>query len=308
MIHRIGWACVTRGLGLSTNRTFRLSSLSPQRLLDAAERNIREMRAILEWMEPRGFRMLRLGQSLVPFASHPAVLGNPEFDWETPLAPLLAAIGAEYAAKDFRFSMHPGQYAVLNSPREDVRTSAQAELAYSCRVLDLMGLDPSHKVILHGGAAYGEPEASLTRMGDAILALPQHLRRRLVLENDEKTYAFDAIVQLCERTGTPPVFDIFHHRLLPCDDLPALLGRAAALWAHSPEHGRPKVHLSSQMLGARTGKHADTIEDADIMDLCSTLTFDADLMVEAKAKEDAALHVQRVLAGAHCLAGWSHEK
>lgn len=303
MIHRIGWACVTYGLGLSTNRTFRISSLSPQRFFETAERNIAELRAILDWMAPRGFRLFRIGQSFIPFASHPLVAGNPDYDWQTRFESDLAAIGKEYTAKGFRFSMHPGQYAVLNSPKPDVVQSAQAELTYSCNVLQLMGLNAEHKVVLHGGAAYGNPTASLARMQDAILALPEAERARLVLENDEKVYPIADIVALCENVGVPPVFDIFHHSIHPGDgNIDALLRRVQSLWETSPENGRPKVHLSSQMPDARTGKHDVFITPDDIDALCDALPFDADLMVEAKGKEEAASRVAKQLAATGCAA------
>jgi UV DNA damage endonuclease len=58
----------------------------------------------------------------------------------------------------FRFSLHPGQYNVLNSENPEVVQNTRAELLYSCQVLELMGLDSSHKVVLHGGCRCGDIE------------------------------------------------------------------------------------------------------------------------------------------------------
>lgn len=290
MIKRIGFACVMHGRKLSTNHTFRLASLSPDRLTQAVSRNLDDLESMLAWMEPSGLRLLRLGSSLVPFASHEVMA----FDWEPLCAEGLHRIGARWAAQGFRFSLHPGQYNVLNSTSEDVRRRTVRELVYSCRVLDLMGLDASHKVVLHGGS--GGADAA-RRLLQAVEALPDGVRARLVLENDERAFTFADIVSVCGATGLPPVFDLHHHRLNPSQDLPELLERAGVIWSRDARHGRPKVHLSSQRSGARPGAHADLVVEADALELCRVLPFDADCMVEAKHKEAAALRIAPVLYG-----------
>lgn len=288
MIKRVGFACVMHGRKLSTSHTLRLANLSPESLARAVDRNLADLEAMLAWMEPRGLRLLRLGSSFVPFASHESM----HFDWEPLCADGLRRIGRRFAALDFRFSMHPGQYTVLNSHSAEVRDRAVRELEYACRVLDLMGLDQSHKVVIHGGAS--GPDAAL-RLIRAVEALPDGVRARLALENDERAFAFVDILGMCEDTGVSPVFDLHHHRLNPSDDIEGLLDRAASVWAAGGRHGRPKVHLSSQRPGARLGAHADMVDDRDALELCRMLPFDADCMVEAKHKEEAALRIMPVL-------------
>lgn len=287
LIRRVGFACVTSGLGLSTNHSFRLANLSRDRLARALEANLRDLEAMLAWMEPRGLRLLRLGSSFVPFASHAAMT----LDWAAMAAPRLRVLGPRSVARGFRFSMHPGQYAVLNSTRSDVTERALAEVAYSCRLLDLMELDGSHKVVLHGGAVGGDKPAALARLAATVRAMPQSSRRRLVLENDETYYSLADLLPLSEALGVPLVFDAFHHALNPSPEAGALLTRVQAVW-----DCRPKVHVSSQRPGARPGAHADRVEPADLQALVDLLPYDADLMVEAKAKEEAALRVRADLA------------
>lgn len=286
-IHRVGFACVTHGLGLTTNHSFRLANLSRERLARALAENLRDLEAMLAWMAPRGLRLLRLGSSFVPFASHAAM----SLAWEEMAAPGLRALGQRHAALGFRFSMHPGQYTVLNSARSDVVARALAEVAYSCRLLDLMELDASHKVIVHGGAVGGDKPAALARLAATIRAMPQSSRRRLVLENDETYYNLADLLPLSESLRVPLVFDAFHHALNPSPEAETLLQRVQAVW-----DCRPKVHVSSQRPEARPGAHADCIERDDLRRLLDLLPYDADLMVEAKAKEEAALRVRADLA------------
>lgn len=305
MIHRIGWACVTYQRGLSTNTTFRLQSLSPEKQIETALRNVDALEKISELMLEGGFRLFRIGQSLVPFASHPAVRDNPAFDWRSVLREPLAAIGEKFIPKGFRYSMHPAQFAVLNSPRPEVVKNTIAELSYSCEILEMMGLDTSHKLVVHGGAAYGDHDKALAQTAQVFHTLPDCLKDRIIFENDEHVFTLEQILALCEETGAPPVFDIFHHNLFPGnasspDALTRLLQRVHALWRVDSRHGRPKVHLSSQMPDARIGKHSIMIDPPDTAQLCEALPFDADLMVEAKGKQDAAFEVQQQLLNAGC--------
>lgn len=281
-IQRVGFAAVGYELDWTTNRTFRLANLSPARLAETVAINLDNLEALLDWMQPRGLRLFRLGSSLIPFASHP----NLDWDWTTCCAARLRSIGERYAAEGFRFSMHPGQYNVLNSPRPAVVQQAIAELTYSCRVLDLMGLDASHKVILHGGGIFGDRAASTARLCRQIAQLPSSIRQRLVLENDERQFNFEQILEISEATGTPAVFDLHHHQLNSSPDIAALLRRSRAVWDSTP-----KVHLSSQKHGARPGAHDVMIDRRDFDTLCELLPFEADLMIEAKGKEVAALEV-----------------
>jgi UV DNA damage endonuclease len=299
MIRRIGFPCVMSSLPLSTNHNFRLASLSSEKLASTVERNLEEMETILEWMSDHGMKLFRIGSSLVPFASHPAM----EYDWPEMAASRLAKIGRRYSQRGFRFSLHPGQYNVLNSENPNVVKNTVAELLYSCQVLDLMGLDSSHKVVLHGGCRCGDMAQSKTRLIEEILKLPKNVRSRLVLENDERIFSAVDIVEVCESSGLPAVFDIYHNKFLPSPDLPGLLKRLQKTWQEND--GRPKLHLSSQKPGGRDGAHGDMVLEEDLRELCETVPFDFDLMVEAKLKEKAILEVVKFAKDAQCILGQS---
>jgi UV DNA damage endonuclease len=245
-------------------------------------KNLDDLEAILQWMEPRGLRLFRIGSSLVPFASHEQVT----WDWADCCAERLAAVGKKYASRGFRFSLHPGQYTLLGSPDAAVAARSLAEFQYACRVLDLMGLDDEHKIVLHAGGVYGDRAASVARLVAAIENLPAEQLARLVLENDEGQYHLGDIVTICETTGASAVFDLHHHQLHPVEQLERWLARTAATWTT-----RPKVHLSSQMPSARAGTHDVLIRREDFDALAALLPFEADLMLEAKGKEKAALQV-----------------
>jgi UV DNA damage endonuclease len=287
-VRKVGFAAVLSDGSLSTNHTTRLRLATLDRVLEIAHKNLDDLEAILQMLEPGPLRLFRLGSSLVPFASHEEAALN----WLASLAPRLSEVGRRYEPLGFRFSMHPGQYITLSTPSEEVLRRSIAELEYSTDVLDAMGLDGDHKVVLHGGGLYGDRAATTDRLIRAVEALPERIRARLVLENDERFYNLEEILAIAERSGVPVVFDIHHHKINPSPaPLEELLPRVARTWK-----GVPKVHISSQRPDAKVGAHADDIFRDDLDALCSVLPFEADLMVEAKAKEVAAMQVWEWLA------------
>jgi UV DNA damage endonuclease len=170
-------------------------------------------------------------------------------------------VGQAVREGQLRVSMHPGQYTVLNSPRAEVVENSIAELVYHARFLDAIGTDASHKIILHGGGVYGDKAASMERFARYASRLPQAVRRRLVLENDETSYSLADVLSISTRTGLPVVFDVFHHVWNPSFDgepLVKLIERAGNTW--QPSDGRQKLHYSDQWAGKPPGSHATSID------------------------------------------------
>jgi UV DNA damage endonuclease len=193
--------------------------------------------------------------------------------------------------------MHPGQYTVLNSPRKKVVAAAAAELSYHAAFLDAMGLSAEHKIVLHAGGVYDDREASMRRFREKFESLPLNVRRRLVLENDERSYGVYDVLNLCDSLGVPMVFDYLHHRAYTGRGAnSALIERVFETW--SAHDGRPELHYSTQKLGARTGAHADMIDANDFLHFVSLLPRRAvDVVLEAKAKDKALLKLRLDLRG-----------
>jgi UV DNA damage endonuclease len=281
-VRRLGFACVLSDGSLSTNHTFRLASLTPTRLAETALQNLEDLERIVLSLIPTPLRLFRLGSSTIPFASHEAL----PFDWRPLVAGRLAALGARYAPMGFRFSCHPGQYTILNSPDPRVVERAEAEIQYAVDLLDLMGLNSEHKVVIHGGGIYGDRRASTERLIAKLETIPDGWRRRLILENDERLFNLEEILEVGERAGLPICFDLHHHQINPgTQPLDALLPRVRATWDTIP-----KTHMSSQKPGAKVGAHDDLLHESDLAELLRILPFETDVMVESKAKEQAAMH------------------
>jgi UV DNA damage endonuclease len=96
------------------------------------------LRTILDRLDRDDIRMYRMATALAPYASHP---DRNQFHGQIEqCADELVEIGALARARHIRLSMHPGQYTVLNSEREDVRGAAVAELEAKAKDLALLRL------------------------------------------------------------------------------------------------------------------------------------------------------------------------
>jgi UV DNA damage endonuclease len=289
---RLGYACVNTQLP-SSARTVRLANATPERLREVLAANLAALEEILRWNERHGIEVFRLTSNLVPFASHPVN----ELRWWEEFAPELDRLGTLAREAGARLSTHPGQYTVLSSARRPVAGAAIAELEYHARLLAALGLDASHKIVLHVGSGAADRAAACERFATAFGRLSRGVRERLAVENDER-WPLAEVLPLAGRLGIPLVFDLFHHRLAPSLerlDVRELVLRAGATWGVAD--GRQEVHFSTQEPGKRPGAHAQTVDlDALAAFLGEAGDLPLDCVLEVKDKEQSVLRARRLLA------------
>ena len=276
--------------------------------------SIEAMHGVLEYLGRHEIGMYRMTASLAPYATHPDL---PRFhrQVEESLEPL-AALGERVRELDVRLSTHPGQYVVLNSEDPAVRDGAIRDLELQARLLDAMGLGPEAVVVLHVGGAAGGYDAGMDRFLAGFERLSERARARLVIENDDRTYALGHVLALHERTGLRVVWDILHHHCNDPDGIPdrEALEAALATW---PGDVTPKIHFSSpktameerrKRVGRRVERswvlpqlraHADMIDPIAFEHFLreTAAGHDFDVMLEAKAKDLALLRLRDQLAG-----------
>ena len=296
---RLGYACINLSLGSSgrTSRTCRLSNATPDHLEELSRSNLAGLSEVLRWNVSHKIRVFRISSGIIPLASHPKA----RWAWKQRLRREIASVGDFARIHGLRLSMHPGQYTVLNSPREDVVAAATAELSYHATFLDEMDLRSEHKIVLHVGGVYDDRGASMRRFRENFENLPANVQRRLVLENDERNYGVCDVLNLCDSLRIPMVFDYLHHRAytghVPNSDT---IKRALATWSDSD--GRPELHYSTQKRRARIGAHADMIDVRDFTRFIDGLPrCTVDVILEAKAKDRALLRLRRDLQGRYPL-------
>ncbi len=296
--YRLGFAVkVLGGGGLKSHDTRRWQS-GP-----SLERSLELLEGVIEYLDRNGIRMFRLSSATVPYGTHPDL---PQFEYRRQLdehAERLDVVGERARAAGLRLSTHPGQYTVLNSPDDSIVTKAVADLEQDAALLDALGQGPEAVVVIHVGGVYGDRTAALDRWATTYERLSERVRRRLVVEHDERSWDLGDVLELHRRVGVPVVFDSHHHRCNPwpeADGVEESLALAAATW---PAGVRPKAHVSSPRTELRTvgrgrsarlvapllDQHADFPSPWDVVDVLLAARGPVDVMLEAKAKDIALL-------------------
>ena len=275
--------------------------------------SIEALHRVFDHLARHEIGMYRMTASLAPYATHPDL---PQFHGQVEeCREELAALGERARALDLRLSTHPGQYVVLNSEDPTVREGAIRDLELQAQLLDAMGLGPEAVVVLHVGGAAGGHGPGMDRFLAGFERLSERARERLVIENDDRTYALGDVLALHERTGLRVVWDILHHHCNDPDGIPdrEALEAALATW---PAGVTPKIHFSSpktameerkKRVGRRVERswvlpqlraHADMIDpiafEHFLRDTAAGLDFD--VMLEAKAKDLALLRLRARIA------------
>lgn len=282
---KIGYPCLNYSIGGQANKTFRLASYSDERFIETAQNNVSCLQRILEFNLQHGLMFFRISSEIFPFASHPVL----RVDWRKHFKSQLEEIGAFIKKHGMRISLHPDQFVLINSPRVEVVEAGIRDLAWQSQLLDLLGLDETAKVQIHVGGVYGDRDAAIRSFIANFAKLPDFIKRRLVIENDDKCFPLSDCLRIHEAAGIPVIFDNFHHECLNHGEpLEQAIMAAQRTWAQ--KDGMMMTDFSHQQIGAVKGKHADTI-DLSIFEtyIQMTKSLDFDIMLEIKDKEKSAL-------------------
>ncbi|KAL9100656.1 MAG: hypothetical protein Q9163_003983 [Psora crenata] len=259
--------------------------------------NARDIVKMLRWNDRYGIKFLRLSSEMFPFASHP------EYGYK--LAPFvseeLAEAGRVAAKLGHRLTTHPGQYTQLGSPRQPVIDNAIRDLNYHAELLDLLKLPPQQDrdavMVLHLGGVFGDKQATLDRFRENYATLPENVKKRIVLENDDVSWSVHELLPLCEELNIPMVLDFHHHNIIfdasqireGTKDIVDLFPRILATWKR--KNITPKMHYSEPTPSAITArqrrKHSPRVAT---LPPCPP---NMDLMIEAKDKEQAVFELMR---------------
>lgn len=295
--HRIGYACINTSIDATTNRTCRLDNCTDSRLRGLIASNLAGMKRIIEWNIQKGIMLYRMSSAVIPYASHDAN----NIAWWDEYKDLIDDIGKIIRNSGMRVSMHPGQYVIINSPNMGVVNSSIKELEYHSKFMDLLGLDNSHRMILHIGGAYGDKDGSIKRFIDTFNRLPNSIKSRLVIENDDKTYNVWDVLDASSKTGIPVVFDVLHHQVNHSGqdkdkDIKTILEKCFSTWSGDFGVLKPKIHFSTQKHGERYGVHAESVDINLLMQIyCEFIDYSFDIMLETKDKEMSVLKAYEVL-------------
>lgn len=284
----IGYACLTKGVPEANYKTCRKANATEENLKKLIEHNLHVLDTMIEYNHQEGIRLFRISSDIIPFGSDYAVNN---LDWPSLFEPLFTKIGNKIRDYGIRVSMHPGQYTVLNSPREEVVIRAIDDLRYHTLFLDSLGVDSEHKIILHIGGVYNDKEIAIERFCRVYGQLDQGIKNRLIIENDDRSYTIKEVLAISEKTGAPVVYDNLHHAINGgSESHPDSYWINLAKQTWKEKDGRAKVHYSQQQLNGREGSHSQFIRIDEFMNYYEDVSpCEVDIMLEVKDKNLSAV-------------------
>jgi len=298
-----GYACINKFFSerpksqrITTNRTMIKRTFEDRGIAYASElalQNLRDLHKILEWNLQNNIYFFRMSSSILPWASEYNIEEMPNFG---AIHAAALAVGNYARRHQMRLTSHPGPFNKLASPQERVYKLTAADLTVHAELFDLIGLprSPYAKLNIHVGAAYGDKSFALDNFCRNFERLPESVRSRLTVENDDKASLYstkELYDGVYKRIGIPIVFDYHHHMLHPGNQSEQeALEMALSTWggtkpvvhyaeSRSIEHGNPKIKPQA---------HSDRIIRA-----FDDYGYDLDVMIEAKYKEQALLEYRR---------------
>lgn len=257
--------------------------------------NARNLQLALETVQRLGIGAFRIMSPLFPRMTHPEAGYTLESlpDGEV-IVQTLEACRLFALKQQIRLSFHPDQFVVLSSPHPAVVANSIRELSYQAMLAEAVG---AGIINIHAGGVYGDKQAALQRFGEVYADLPEPVRIRLTLENDDTSYTPEDLLPLCRQHGIPLIYDVHHHRCNP-DRLTVeeATEHAGETWKIVGQE--QYCHISSPRTGWASGTprpHADYIDPGDVPEfwLGREMTLD----VEAKAKELAVVRLMKDLGG-----------
>jgi UV DNA damage endonuclease len=262
---------------------YRSGKYSPEMIKGTYVNNVKNLANMLPKIRKFGAKVFRISSAMFPLADQV----DREL-WDNDEVKKWLKVAGDYVKEQgMRVTVHPGQFCVLSSDSDSVVEKAFVELGIHGWLFDEMGLDhsPFYAINIHGGKADRS-----SRLIEQIKSLPDHVRKRLTLENDENSYSLLDLLEVHKETGTPLVLDTHHHTF---NDGELSMADAHAAACETWGTIRPLQHISNTEPELANGsttdrrKHSNMIHYVPEPQLQALRDDTIDVDVEAKFKNVA---------------------
>lgn len=260
------------------------------KLNDVIISNFNTLNSILKYNKKNNIHFYRLTSKFIPLATHK----NINFDYINRYSDYFKESSS--LIKDIRIDTHPDQFAVLNSTKKEVLENTFKILEYHYKMLEALKIK-NPIIILHVGSSVFGKENSIKRFIHNFNLLPNYIKNSIALENDDKIYNMIDVLELAKKINVPFVFDYHHYR---CnnngENYLDYMNEVFLTWGNI----KPKIHFSSPKNNTKKDfrSHSDYINADDFIEFIENVKIfnkDIDIMLEAKAKDEALFRLMRQL-------------
>ena len=291
---RLGYVAISKALDITSSSTITYTNYKNNndinKLYEIINKNLDALAEILKYNIKNNLHFYRLTSKLIPLATHDDV----NYDYIKPFKNKFDYLSN--LIKNLRIDVHPDQFTVLNSPRENVLKNTFKILEYHYNILDALKIQDK-VIILHvGGCQFGK-EKSITRFINNFNKLPEYIQKCIVIENDDKIFNITDCLYISNKLNIPVVLD-YHHFI--CNNNGELIEDLIVDIFKTWKNKTPKIHFSSPKsnLKKEFRSHHDYINPDTFIEFLNKIKFinqDFDIMLEAKAKDDALFRLVRQL-------------
>jgi UV DNA damage endonuclease len=194
---------------------------SQQKLSEIIQNNFNTSRQIIHHCKKSGIQGYRLSSDLTPVLNHPDVNLTledlPDFKLiQYQINELKKAI----KETGIKVSAHPSEYITLTSEDEKAIKNSIRDLESHADIFDRLDLPESYEAPLNIHVRKdGNPDEISSRFFNIFNELPDNVRKRLVLENNDNangTWSIKNLHHYYYKTSQIPItFDTLHHSILP---------------------------------------------------------------------------------------------
>ena len=296
MIIRLGYVAISKALDITSSGTITYTNYlkeenKNEKLDKIIKLNLENLEKILNYNAKNNIHFYRLTSKLIPLATHKDV----SFEYINKYKDYYNKISQIINKNNMRVDVHPDQFCVLNSTNKETINNSIEILKYHINILEALKIK-NPVIVLHTGSSVFGKEKSITRFVNNFNKLPGNIKNSIVIENDDKIYNARDVLSLCKKINRPMVLDYHHHICNPCDNIDGILAEIFDTWKDI----RPKVHFSSPKNKTKRDfrSHHDYINSDDFIQFIEKIkkyNVDIDIMIEAKAKDDALFRLVREL-------------
>lgn len=294
---RLGYACISKTLSnVTTSSTVTYTTFQKdkdyKKIDTAIKSNLNALKEILTYNIKNNIHFFRLSSKLIPLATKSDVI----FDYIDPYKDYYHSIAKIIKDNKLRIDFHPDEFCVLNSTKSEVVKNSIAILEYHYNLLKALEIKNKILVLHIGGNTFGKKN-SISRFINNFNTLSKDIQESIAIENDDKIFNIRDCVYISKNINVPVILDYHHHICNHNElDINDYLKDILSSW----HNATPKMHFSSPKNKTKKDfrSHNDYINvDAFInfIDILKPFNHDVDIMIEAKAKDEALFRLVREL-------------
>ena len=287
---RLGYACITNCLDSTSSSPYTYGEYLKYGDMEKLDRvivsNLKSLEEIIYYNIKNNIHFYRMSSKIIPLATKSDV----KFDYINKYKSYYDKIGKMISDYDMRVDFHPDQFCVLNSVKSDVVSASIDILKYHYSLLEALGIKNKILVLHVGSNSFGK-DNSIRRFINNFNKLPKYLKECIAIENDDKVFNVNDVLEISKNTGVPVILD-YHHHLCNKSDF------SFEDIFNSFNNMKVKMHFSSSKIKKDFRSHNDYINGDDFIDFIKILKKydrDVDIMIEAKCKDDSLFRLVRYI-------------